>query len=153
MWLHRRAAALRDCRRVRAFREAQCGHYEVQPVSCKTRVCPDCERSRAARVVRATSAVLDQVDARRRSFVVLTIRNVVDLLPGLVRLDRAIGSLRRRSLFRGGRCRWRTRDGRPGHPCSSTYCSRWSSGRHRADRNCPDFCHSPIEGGGRYTEV
>ena len=152
-WLWRRGAALRDCRTMRAFREAQCGQYEVVPVSCRCRVCPDCERSRAARVMRVVAAILEQVPVDRRSFVVLTIRNMTELRAGLAALGRAYSSLRRRPLFRGGRCRWRTRDGRPGHPCSSSFCTRWTIGRHRRDRNCPDFRHKPVLGGGRFDEV
>ncbi len=153
IWLARKARALRDCREVRAFREAQCGTYEVVPVSCDARVCPHCERSRAARVMRAATAIVEQVEPRRRSYAVLTIRNVPDLLPGLQRLDRAIASLRRRALFSGGRCRWRTRDGKPGHPCTSVTCTKWTAGRHRPDRNCPDFRHDAVTGGGRFHEV
>lgn len=153
LWLYRRAAALDTCQEVRAFREAQCGQYEVMPISCRVRVCPDCERVRAGRVVRIVSALLDQVPKRRRSFVVLTIRNMPRLAPGLDRLQRGLASLRRRPIVRGGRCRWRTRDGRPGHPCSSTSCTRWTAGRHRADRNCPDYRHAAVEGGGAFYEV
>lgn len=168
LWLYRRAAALDDCHEVRAFREAQCGQYDVMPISCRVRICPDCERARAARVVRIVRAILDQVPARRRSFIVLTIRNVATLDAGLDELARAYGSLRGRSLFRGGKCRWRLRDGSPGHPCSSSSCRKWTCKhhgpdrracwrprcRHRSDRNCPDFRHrDAVAGGGAFYEV
>jgi hypothetical protein len=152
-WLFGRSVALDACQEVRAFREAQCGAYDVQPISCRCRVCPDCERTRSSRVVRETAAILEEVPANRRTFIVLTVRNTARLVDGFAVLDGGYTSLRRRPLFRGGRCRWRQRDGKPGHPCAGASCSRWAAGRHRADRNCPDFRHAPVLGGGRFDEV
>jgi hypothetical protein len=145
LWLWQRAVAIAGCREVRAFREAQCGAYEVHPVSCKCRVCADCERARSARRMRAVSAIVEQVPAGSRSLLTLTIRNTVELRAGLAQLDRAFASLRRRPLFRGGRCRARRRDGRPMHPCAHP--------GHRRDRNCPGFRHRAVAGGGRFDEV
>ncbi|MDE3112737.1 MAG: hypothetical protein KGK34_07310 [Chloroflexota bacterium] len=144
-WLLRQAAALDGCRYVKVLREAQCGNAYPLLNSCRSRVCVWCERMRSARVVAIMSAVLDGVEPRRRSFLVFTIRNVLVLLDGYRRLDRAWESLRRRPIWRGGRCRARQRDGRPFHPCAHP--------RHRRDRNCPDFRHEPFVGGARFDEV
>jgi hypothetical protein len=152
-WLWGQALALGDCKHMRAFREAQCGQHVVIPMSCQTRVCPDCSRARAERIVRAVGAILEQVDGRRRSFMTLTVRNTADLRDGFRALDRAFAALRGRPIFRGGRCRMRTRAGKPFHPCASTSCTRWGRGRHRADRNCPDFRHRAVAGGARFDEV
>ena len=118
-WLFDLLGDMSLCEELLAFREAQCGYYDVRPQSCNARVCPDCERRRSARLVDAYSAVLADVPARRRSFGVLTLRNVPfgQLSAGFDRLAAGVVSLRRRPVMRGGRCRWRQRDGTPGHPC------------------------------------
>ncbi len=144
-WLLRQASLIDQCRYVKSFREAQCGKYHPILNSCRSRVCPSCERARSARAVRVVAAVLELVAPRRRSYSVFTIRNVVALEDGYQLLDRAWESLRRRPIWRGGRCRARTRDGKPFHPCRHP--------RHRADRNCPDFKHAPFVGGARFDEV
>lgn len=144
-WLLRQAAALDGCRYVKGFRESQCGKYHPLLNSCRTRVCPACERARSAHVVAVVSAVLGLVPKHRRSFSVFTIRNVPVLSEGLRRLDRAWESLRRRPVWRGGRCRSRDRDGRPFHPCTHP--------GHRRDRNCPSFKHAAFAGGARFDEV
>ncbi len=144
-WLLRQATLIDGCRYVKGFREAQCGKYHPVLNSCKSRVCPNCERARSARAVRVVGAVLELVEPKRRSYSVFTIRNVDVLDEGLRRLDRAWESLRRRPLWRGGKCRARTREGKPFHPCRHR--------RHSRDRNCPDFKHEPFVGGARFDEV
>lgn len=148
-WLFDLLGDMNACEEVLAFREAQCGAFDVRPQSCRSRVCPPCARRRAAQLVRVFSALVGEVPARRRSYFVPTIRNVPfgQLAEGFDRLGAAARSLRGRPLWRGGRCRARQRDGTPRHPCAGPYCSRWSTGRHRRDRNCPDFRHEPVHGG------
>lgn len=111
-WLRRRAAGLHLCRVALAFRELTCGVSLVRPSSCRVRGCPDCERSRAARVVghyqRAAEAMTWP------ALVTVTIRNVPDDLEGIRGgidlLTAGWVKLGRRAIFRGGRCRdWRGR--------------------------------------------
>lgn len=154
VWFARKSAAMLECREVRAFREAQCGQYEIVPVSCRVRICPDCERARSAKMLRQVAAIVaEQIPRGRGSMLTLTIRNTLELREGFRRLDRAYTSLRHRALFRGGRCRSRGRGGQPMHPCGAAFCSRWSARRHRGDRNCPDFRHQAVRGGARFDEV
>lgn len=164
-WLYDQAGDLLGCSQCRAYREAQCGEYHAEPISCRSRVCANCERSRSAKVLRVYRAVLEAVPARRRAFEVLTVRNqpLGTLDESQDFLIAAVASLRRRPLNRGGRCRMRQRDGSPMHPCKPGYCSMWSAGGHRScepgscseriagghrcDRNCRDFLHPPVVGG------
>lgn len=153
-WLFDLLGDMAECDEVLAFREAQCGTYDVRPQSCKARVCPECERARAARLVRVFSALLADVPARDRSFLVLTLRSVPwgELAAGFDALAEHVVSLRRRPLVRGGRCRWRQRNGAPGHPC--THPEHPRSRALNADgtpnatgRNCPTFRHAAVRGG------
>jgi hypothetical protein len=98
------AGRLDGCRKVKAYRDA-CGAWFARPESCHVRTCPDCERSRSARLVRR----LDQVAGAmaRPAFWTFTIPNVPtgQLGDGIDVLLDAFAALRRLALFRGGQCR------------------------------------------------
>jgi len=126
-WFDERAAAVRDCARVRVVAHRGCpnGGGAALPISCHVRGEPDCERIRAARLVG-----MYVVHARRASspkFITVTTRNVErgELGEGLTAMGRAFTKLRRRSVFAGGPCRafwpdWGSTgepDGAPMHPC------------------------------------
>ena len=116
-WFTERAASLRECNQVRVFVHRGHGHGVATPLSCHVRGCPDCERGRVGRLV----ARFDELAAAmvRPVFWTWTVRNVPAgwLGSGILALKRDFVRLRRRALIRGGRCRWRWRDGAPGHPC------------------------------------
>src|SRR5450830_1216694 len=116
-WFDERAGALRQCNTVQVFLHRGRGHGVATPLSCHVRGCPDCERSRVGRLV----GRFDELAAGmvRPVFWTWTLRNVPpgELAPGLAAVKKAFTRLRRRSIFRGGACRWRWRDGGPGHPC------------------------------------
>lgn len=97
------ASRLDACRRVRAYRDAGCGAYLVRPDSCRVRLCPDCERARAGRMVLRVREIADAMAAP--AFWTLPIRNVDDLAAGVDVLLDAFATLRRRALFAGGPCR------------------------------------------------
>jgi hypothetical protein len=97
------ATRVESCRRVRAFRDAGCGAYLVRPDSCRVRLCPDCERARASRMVRRVAEIADAMAAP--AFWTFTVRNVADLGPAVDVLLDAFATLRRRALFAGGPCR------------------------------------------------
>lgn len=150
-WLVRHAAALDACSEVQAFRHALCGRYHVKPAGCHSRVCPSCEHQRAADLGRRMIAWLDTVPRKRRSYLVLTARNTYDLAAGYSANAKAFGRLRDRAIFRGGKCRQRTRDGRPFHPCTH---EQHPKARDRVGgRNCPAFRHEPVAGGVAIDEV
>lgn len=111
-WIGRRAAAIDECRVVRAFRDATCGRWTVAPSSCHVRTCPDCEAQRQSRAL----AIYARVAGERMTdprFVTLTITNVPrgELRAGLRRLRKLVAQLLRRGLVKGGRCRYRKRCG------------------------------------------
>lgn len=116
-WFDERAGALRQCNTVQVFLHRGRGHGVATPLSCHVRGCPDCERGRVGRLV----GRFDELAAGmvRPVFWTWTLRNVPpgELAPGLAAVKKAFTRLRRRSIFRGGACRWRWRDGGPGHPC------------------------------------
>lgn len=104
-WLHGRAAALGGCRDVRAYRDAMCGAYTARPTSCRVRLCPDCERARASRMVGRLAELT--LDMARPVFWTFTVPNVQrgELARGVDWLLDAFRALRRRAIFRGGKCR------------------------------------------------
>jgi hypothetical protein len=104
-WLSARASAITTCRSVRAFRDAGCGAYLARPVSCRVRVCPDCERARAARLARRFAGLT--LDMARPIFWTFTVPNVAPdrLELGVDWLLESFRRLRRRAIFRGGPCR------------------------------------------------
>jgi hypothetical protein len=131
-----------------AVREAQCGYYDAarSAVACRSRACPYCERRRAARLLERFDAIIETVAAKDRSYLVTTIRSVNRLADGWKLIDRTWSRFRRRPLLRGGRCRWRARDGSPGHKCDHRRPG-WLHPGCRADRNCRRFRHLPVRGG------
>lgn len=153
-WLARQAANLEQCSVMLAFREAQCGEYDVshEEVSCHSRVCPNCERRRAARLLERFDAIVGTVPERRRSYWVGTVRNTAELREGWKIIDRALSKIRHRALFRGGKCRWRARDGSPGHHCDHRR-PEWLHPGCRADRNCRRYRHRAVSGGVNAHEV
>lgn len=104
-WLDGRASALEGCRDVRAYRDAGCGAYTARPKSCRVRLCPDCERARASRMVGRLSDLA--LDMRRPVFWTFTVPNVApgQLARGVDWLLDSFRALRRRAIIRGGRCR------------------------------------------------
>lgn len=111
-WLRTKASSLEACRIALAFREQTCGTYLVRPSSCRVRGCPDCERARAARVVNHYAAAAERM--RWPAIVTVTEVNTPATLEGLEagleRLAAGWEKVRRRAVFRGGRCKsWRTR--------------------------------------------
>lgn len=135
-WFSDRSAALEDCTKVVVVPDPACGGGHATPLSCRTRGCPDCERARMGRILDRFDKVVTGYTAKdatviapmaRPVFWTWAVRNVGqgDLWDGLVRLRRDFGRLRRRSIVKGGPCRWRWADrgptgeldGSPGHPC------------------------------------
>src|SRR5206468_12457036 len=110
-YLVRHAAGMQGCAEVLAFREAHCGTYVVggAVTSCRSRLCAYCERRRAAHLLERFDAVVRTVPRHRRSYLVCTIGNGADLTAGWKMIGRSFAKMRRRPLFRGGRCRWRDR--------------------------------------------
>jgi hypothetical protein len=110
-WLKDRAAALRSCREAIALRDAACGGTMILPQSCDVRTCPDCEQARQARVVDRYQAAVAAIPADRARFLTLTVRNVPrgELERGYNHLRDSMEKLRRRAIWRGGRCRDRAR--------------------------------------------
>lgn len=133
-WIHGRGLALEGCREVRAYRDGGCGGYTARPTSCRVRLCPDCERARSARMVGRLAELT--LDMRRPVFWTFTVPNVArgELARGVDWLLDSFRALRRRAIFRGGKCRecgavhgevaggvysievTRGRDGRSWHP-------------------------------------
>lgn len=116
-WFDERGAALRECTFVRVIQHRGTDHGVARPLACHVRGCPDCERTRAARIVERYSALAAEME--RPVMWTWTIPNVApgELAAGLAHLRAAFTRLRRRAIFRGGRCRWRWPNGAPGHPC------------------------------------
>jgi hypothetical protein len=166
-WIRRRSLALEGCREGRAFQDAVCGAWTVQPSSCHTRTCPDCEAQRQARAVDiyANIAAERMVDPR---FLTLTVRNVPrdDLRPAIRRLRRHGAQLLRRGLIGGGRCRHRRKCGavrhiaKGGRPelCNRGYAEHagdrlrhdW---RSRCEARDPEHGHEASRGGLAALEV
>lgn len=93
------------CRTVAAYQDLECGGYLCRPHSCRSRLCPDCERSRSRRLVEKLIEVI--LDFLRPVFWTFTVPNVApgELGDGLTVLLDAFRRLRRTPPFRGGRCR------------------------------------------------
>ena len=110
--------AMWGCRSVMVAQD-HCGAYLAHPISCRSRLCPDCERSRSGRLA-ARLAELAMPMAQPR-FGTLTIANApegqlgatVDVLLG------AFALLRHRALFTGAPCRLPHYEDPPGEPRSS----------------------------------
>lgn len=150
-WLIDRATALRRCQDVIGLRDLECGGVMVVPQSCHVRTCPDCESARQARVVRTYTAAVEQLVPDRSRFLTLTVRNRPrdELAATITALQAAAERLRRRSLWRGGRCRpgpcrecgARRRD----HPTAA--CAAWLPRcRQPADPDRPGWQlpHEPV---------
>lgn len=153
-YLVRHAAGMQGCADVLAFREAQCGTYDVggAVTSCRSRLCAYCERQRATHLLEKFDAVVQTVPRHRRSYLVCTIRNIADLTAGWRLIGCAFTKMRGRPLFRGGRCRWRDRAGKPGHKCDHKRPG-WLHPGCRADRNCRRYRHTAVVGGVNAYEV
>jgi len=98
------ADAFGECRRGKAFREATCGAYHFRPTSCHVRLCPDCERARATRLVERFEECADTMESPK--LWTLTVPNVPagELAGGLRVLLDSLAHLRRRAIFAGGPC-------------------------------------------------
>lgn len=124
-WFDAKAAAVRDCSKVRIVPHVGTDHGVATPISCHVRGEPDCERARVARLLERHDAAV--LEAERPVFLTLTSRNAPrgGLEDARKRQAKHHDKLRRRALIRGGRCRhmWRFRDrtgeldGAPFHPC------------------------------------
>jgi hypothetical protein len=99
------ARKLDGCRRGDAFRDAVCGGYLFRPHSCHVRLCPDCERARAARLVARFADLADAMASPK--FWTLTLPNVPAgaLEAGIDVLLDALVHLRTLAIFVGGPCR------------------------------------------------
>ena len=117
-WLVDRAAGIRACREAIALTDQRCGGTMIVPQSCRVRTCPDCEASRQTRVVEAYRDAVTALDPDRVRFLTLTIRNAGrgELAAALDRLGDAITRLKRRAVWKGGRCRDRARCRMPWDP-------------------------------------
>lgn len=110
-WLHDRASALRGCREAVALRDAACGGTLIIPQSCRVRTCPDCEAARQAKVVDRYTAAVEQLAPDRARFLTLTARNCHrgELAGAIAQLMANLERFKRRALWKGGRCRDRSR--------------------------------------------
>jgi hypothetical protein len=117
-WLADRALALRGCREVVALRDTACGATMVIPQSCRVRTCPDCESARQVRVVDRYAAAVEALAPERTRFLTLTVRNRPrgELVDGLAHLMDSVERLKRRAIWKGGRCRDRARCRQPADP-------------------------------------
>jgi hypothetical protein len=140
------AGHLRECRTGAAYRDPFCGNYLVRPHSCHVRLCPDCERARATRLVDR----FDELAAAMASpaFWTLTIKNVKsgDLELGIDVLLDAMAHLRRRAIFAGGQCPAEHRAtayddlGTGEHIASGDASEACTHPRHRRDLAAADQC-------------
>lgn len=110
--------AMWGCRSVMAAQDA-CGGWYARPISCRSRLCPDCERSRSGRLA-ARLAELATPMAQPR-FGTLAIANVPDgqLGAGVDVILTAFALLRHRAIFTGAPCRLAHYADPPGEPRSS----------------------------------
>lgn len=110
-WLSDRAAAMRACREAIALTEASCGGTMIIPQSCRVRTCPDCEAARQVKVVDRYAAAVEQLHPDRTRFLTLTVRNVArgELAGAIAQLMHNLERLKRRAVWKGGRCRDRGR--------------------------------------------
>lgn len=135
-WFDAKSAAILDCTNVRVLIDPACGGGTATPISCRVRGCPDCERARMGRLLSRFEEIVTGYRAHdgksvppmaRPVFWTWAPRNTPagHLADGLARLRKDFGRLRRRSILKGGPCRWRWRqrgptgelDGAAGHPC------------------------------------
>lgn len=138
-WLMDRAAAARSCQDVVALRDASCGGVMVLPQSCHVRAEPDCESARQQRVVRTYRAAVEKLDPERARFLTLTKRNPPrdHLAGGILELQAAAEQLRRRAVWKGGRCRDRgscsltSSNSRHRRSCQREACAGWQPGTCR----------------------
>jgi hypothetical protein len=109
-WLADRAAALRGCREAVALRDRVCGGTLIVPQSCRVRTCPDCEQARQVQVIDRYQLAVEAIPAGRAKFATFTIRNRPrdELAAGLDHLRDSMEKLRRRAVWKGGRCRDRS---------------------------------------------
>lgn len=152
-WFDAKAAAVDDCAHVRVVPHRGTGHGVATPISCHVRGEPDCERARVARLLERHDQAA--IEADRPAFLTLTSRNAAqgELGDARRRQSKSFARLRRRAIFRGGKCRhrWRDRgptgelDGSPFHPCHPPTASAACTGP-RCAKGCP------AAGGDRYAE-
>ena len=104
IWLEKRGLAMGQCRSVKAYRDALCGSYLARPISCRVRVCPDCERARSARLAHRFADLT--LDMARPIFWTFTVPNVApdQLERGVDWLLESFRRLRRRGIFTGRKC-------------------------------------------------
>lgn len=119
-WLIDRAQAARSCQDVVGLQDttAGCGAVMVVPQSCHVRAEPDCEAARQTKVVAKYRLAVEALDPDRTGFLTLTKLNPKrdELALGIVQLKAAEERLKRRALWKGGRCRDRRKCRRPWDP-------------------------------------
>ena len=163
-WILDRATAARGCQDVIALQDVRCGGVVVVPQSCRVRTCPDCEAARQARVVDRYRAAIEELDPDRARFLTLPKRTPPrgELAAGLVDLADAVEKLRRRAIWRGGRCRDRGRCALSGNwrhrkSCAGESCPSWQPGSCRQpwDPSKPGWRipHEPVTASMTTTEV
>lgn len=140
LFLVKAASAVRQCRYVKAHREARCGAYLARPQSCHVRLCPDCERARADRAVRRFDSA--EWDLVRSVYWVLTIPNYPQggLRQGYEVMQEALANLRRLPLFAGGHDE---------HGCAHPRHRKALLDACRCAEcvGCPRCGHAPVRGG------
>lgn len=162
-WFTNKSAAVDDCTQVRVVPHRATDHGVATPISCHVRGEPDCERARVSKLLARHDDAA--IEAARPVFLTLTSRNAPqgELADARRHQAGAFTKLRRRAIFRGGKCRhrWQDRgptgelDGSPFHPCHppqpvaacaaprcATGCpvargDRYAEHLARCDRGCP----------------
>lgn len=124
-WFDAKSAAIDECANVRVVPHRGTDHGVATPISCHVRGEPDCERARVAKLLARHDDAA--IEAERPVFLTLTTRNAPrgELGDARRRQSAAFTKLRRRAIFRGGKCRhrWLDRgptgelDGSPFHAC------------------------------------
>jgi hypothetical protein len=136
-WLLDRAAAARSCQSVVGLQDARCGGVVVVPQSCRVRTCPDCEAARQTRVVNRYRSAVQLLDPDRTGFLTITVKSPRrhELAGGLLKLSADLERLKRRALWRGGRCRDRgscsDRSRAHRRSCRREACPSWQPGTCR----------------------
>lgn len=117
-WLLDRAAAARGCQDVVGLQDRHCSGIVVVPQSCHVRTCPDCEAARQTRTVKRYQAAVELLDPARTGFLTLTVKSPERdyLAEGITHLTESAEKLRRRAIWKGGRCRDRKRCRQPWDP-------------------------------------